>query len=199
MGFAALAVPAIASASPQLEDKEGVVEVGEGANIEGIGFGAVRITNSPFGLMECERMDFTAQMDKNSGSEIEAHGTSVYTAGCEAEGESLIVTEPTIGKLFTNGTRKTQISESVYITEEADVGTFALSFIADVGPFECPFEGTGLFLFTTGSSLIKIGTGTEPGIELSTPFEFCEPGAGKTVFEGDFVLGTEFGPGVWFS
>jgi hypothetical protein len=171
--FAAFAIPAAASASPVL--KEGGTALVAPVTINGVSHNAVT-TNTALGTLECEEVGITAKVTENSGSSIKANGEAGKTATCFAEGTPLTVTNPELHNLVTTG---------------GDAGTLGLSFTADVGPFECPFAGTGAFGYTTGSDVLNIS-----GIALASTAEICEPEEGSPVFSGDFTITTTNGTAV---
>ena len=171
------AMPATASASPQMF--EGPSPLPAGATILATSTNVVA-TNTALGDLECTSISMDAELLKNSEAEVEAKGTAGEAKGCKetigSESGPMTITAPQVLSLQTTG---------------GDEGTLALSFIADSGPFECPYEGEGAFTYATGSDVLHVA-----GIELESAFEFCRPEAGVSLFEGDFTLETEDGTPV---
>lgn len=179
--IAAFAMPAVASADFTLVDHEGKVNVGE--KVLGTSTNAIT-TNTALGTLECDLVEITAEVTSNTGSHVEAVGAGKSdTSTCNAGPAELLVTEPELVTLTTTG---------------EDKGVLSLTFIADVGPFECHFHGEGEFTYGTGTE-DDVLTIPSPGITL-TGDEICEPEEGTPHFHGDFTLETddktEFKP-VW--
>lgn len=168
--FAAFAMPAAASAAPHLF--EGESELGEEVSLLGTSKNAIT-TNTALGTLECESLTVNATTSEdNASTGIEAEGTAGETAECDAGEFPLTVTDPTLLSLETRG---------------EDKGTLSLTFIADVGPFECHFQGTGGFTYETGTDVLSIA-----GITLASA-ELCEPEEGHSTFEGSFTITTSNG------
>lgn len=170
---AAFAMPAVASADFTLTDHEGKVGVGE--PIIGTSTNAVT-TNTALGKLTCDHVEITGIVTANSGTHAAAIGGEVgKTTECFAEGTiPLTITEAKLLTLTTAGD---------------DEGTLSMTYIADVGPFECHFDGTGRFTYGTGTGEDKLHI-PAPGITL-TSAEICEPEEGSPHFTGDFTLTTE--------
>ena len=167
---AAFAMPAAASASPVLT--EGGTALAPGATVIGTSTNATT-TNTALGTLKCAHVEITANLEENTGSKIQAKGTAGETATCFAGTKELKVTKPTLVSLTTTG---------------EDKGTLTLTFIADVTPFECHFEGTGTFTYTTANDILTI-----PGISLTGP-KFCLiEEVVKPTFHGTFTIRTANG------
>ncbi|HYC81844.1 MAG TPA: hypothetical protein VEB65_08660, partial [Solirubrobacterales bacterium] len=168
-------IPAPSTPSPVL--KESGVVLAEGESIRAKSTNAVT-TRTALGRLECGELTFTTAVNRNSEGEISLQTTGATTKSCLAEGEPLTLTEPTLDLLSEGG----------------DSADLTISFAADVGPFECPFEGEDTVAYTTSTDVLKI-----TGIVLETPVEICEPLVGKPGFEGEFTLTTANGTQVKFS
>jgi len=169
---AAMAMPAAASA---LELRDAAGKVALNSVVTGVSTNTLT-TNTPLGTLKCNKVDVNAKIEVNGPTSITAKGTAAETAVCEAGGEPLNVTEPTLVHLVSNG---------------ADEGLAQLSFIADVGPFECPYGGTVGFTYGTGSGNDTITM--KANQTLTSSVEFCEPASGHPIFEGSYTLTTAVG------
>jgi len=179
--FAAMAIPATASAEFTLKDHdpEGIPQKVNPKNwVVGTSIDTVT-TDTVFGdPLECPHIRVAAEVQVNSGKEVTAANASVGTpTNCKVGEEELTITEPALEHLVTNGEHK---------------GVAELSFVADVGPFECPYGGAVPFTYGTGTgedTLTLLGP-------VGSPFEFCE-GEKTATFEGTYTLTTTDGSEVW--
>jgi len=171
-GVAAFAMPAAASA---LEMRDAGGKVALGSQIKGVSHNT-KVTNTALGTLFCETVEAVGEVSVNGPSTITGgggFGGAVETSGCEASGEPLTVTEPSVEHLVTTG---------------GDTATATLSFVADVGPFECPYGGEVPGTYSTGSGNDTL---TLSG-SVTSPFEFCE-GEGVATFEGTYTMTEAFG------
>lgn len=173
--MAALALPAVASASPELNDESGSVEVG--AAITGTSTNALT-TNTALGTLECDHVLISGEVTANSKGVVEGIGTGGDTTTCNAGPAEMTVTEPTLNHIETSAEGENNLS---------------MSFIADVGPFECEFKGGGTFSYETGTGNNDLHISN---VVLTTD-EVCAAEEGDTIFEGDFALTTEAGGEIW--
>jgi len=180
--FAAMAVPASASVPFTLKDHDAAgnpqtVEPGAWIVITSID---TVFTDTVFAApLECPHIKAAGQVSTNSGSLVTAGNWAVGTpTGCEVGGEELTFTEPALIHFETTGNHE---------------GNATLSYVADAGPFECPYGGTIPFTYGTGTSEDTI-TFIGP---VTSPFEFCE-GERVATFEGTYTLTTTDGSEVWF-
>ena len=166
VAVAAFAMPAAASA---LEMRDSSGKVALGSEITGVSHNTFT-TNTALGTLYCETVEVTGEITVNGPSSITEVGTAAETSECEASGEPQLITAPTLEHLVATGN---------------DEGLLSLSFISDVGPFECPYGGTLGFTYGTGSGNDTLSFSGEIG----SPFEFCE-GEEAATFEGTFTLTT---------
>jgi len=169
MAVAAVAAFAMPAAASALEMRDASGKVAVGSSITGVSHNTFT-TNTALGTLFCETVEVNGKITVNGPSAITGTGSAAETAECEASGEPLLVTEPTLDHLVTTG---------------GDTATATLSFIADVGPFECPYGGEVPGSYATGpgnDTLTLSGT-------VTSPFEFCE-GEKAATFEGTYTLTT---------
>lgn len=130
-----------------------------------------KITNTIFGDIICETVDFQSRVSINGPSQLTAVGTASQVLDCIADDFSVEVTDAQLEHLNTVGN---------------DLGSTTVSLVVDVDPFECPYEGELAFTYGTGSGndvLTVLGT-------MTSPFEFCEPEDPPVIFEGHYTLTT---------
>lgn len=138
----------------------------------------VRFTNTALGTLECKQWRFAAQLISNvEGGSVFAEGIAGETSECLVGGFAATITEPSMRALLTNA---------------ADAGAMELSFVVDLGPFECPYFGEGLFTYETGTDTFHVANSL-----LVSPLEICESEELPfPTFEGDFTVTTANGTPV---
>jgi hypothetical protein len=88
VALAALALPAVASASPEIGETSGGVftKLAVGSKIKATNVGNTLMTNSSGGILtECNAATLTGELTKNSGTEIEGNVTSATFTGTGSE------------------------------------------------------------------------------------------------------------------
>lgn len=166
---AVLALPAVASASPQLFEGSTAVAANSSIRLSSDDFG---LTNTPFGWPVCGEATFTATVDSNTGTEISASGTAGTITDCWMGKTEVTVTEPELVSLLTKGN---------------DEGLIGLTFKVDFGPLECAYGGIGHFTYTTGTDTLNI---SEMPVGSS---EVCMPAEDYPRIDAEFTLTTANG------
>ena len=169
VAFAALALPAVASAAPALTEPAGTL-VPKGATIVGTSTNSTTVTSA--GTLTCAKVTVTGEVTENTGSSVKgvAKGEG-KTEGCKLGSSSLTITDPTLLAISSNTPGK---------------GVVSLTFIADLFGIPCHFVGNNLpFTYTSGSDSMSIA-GTLTGTS-----GFPCPSSGS--FSGTYTLETSNG------
>jgi hypothetical protein len=135
--FAAFAIPAAASAAPELTAPAGSTVL-PGTIIEGTSTNATT-TETLLGTLTCKHVAVTGEITENTGSSVAAVSGGVgSTSGCEVAGGPLSIGSPEMTSLVSTETGK---------------GTVGLKFIA---AGICEFTGTVPFTYVSGTSTISL-------------------------------------------
>jgi len=187
VALAALVVPAVASATPQLFNATSGKAVAVGSKLMGTNVGAIETTGTKFGTLSCTEVSIGAELTKNSGTAIEASSkeaaTNASTKCKTTAGPTLTIDNPTLLSLVTNNTT-------------TDEGTLALTYEATVGTgTTCHFEGSGKFTYKTGKGNDILTVSAAAPILLNGP-ELCEKEGKQPEFHGEFTLEVDTGGGT---
>jgi hypothetical protein len=163
---AAFAIPTTANASPVLTMPAGT-PVKVGSQIAGISTNAV--TKTSLGTITCEKVNITAKVAGNSGTEILVVGVGEgVSTGC---------------KLGTTGITLTHITFAELVSSTSTTGGSLFGFTADLPGLTCRYSSkTG----STPTSWVLGGSSIHLAGELTVTPAAC----GIASFSGDFSLVT---------
>jgi len=166
------AVPALASAAPEITDPGGTT-VAPGALLEATNITAADTTTS-LGKFTCKAMTITMEVNTNGASTFQLVGKGQGTSSSCSIG----------GKPSTN----TDFTLTLLHSATVGSGTINLTFISHVLNVTCHFASPNMpFTYTSGGDTIKITNGDLKGTPAA-----CEP----ALFNAEFTIETEGGGSV---
>lgn len=168
---ASLAFAAAASASPVLEEAGTTVPVGTKLDSTSSN---LKITNSPFGEVNCTKAELFGELAKNTGTSLAVNGISA-TSTCVS------------GKFRVP---LTNLKFPSWSTSTIGVGQISTSLTVDTLKVECTYSGNGSFTYVLGSNVIKVS------ISLIPTAKPCQPEVGSVVLSGEFRVETVSGTAV---
>jgi hypothetical protein len=152
----ALAIPATASAGPQITRLPGITaKLGEQINLTGSDF---TLTSSTLlGKETCEKLNHEGQVQRSNGVEFEIGTNGGFTSvNCTHAGSPMTITKFELGKFFSN------LSGDV---------TWSFLVALDIGAAECTYQGTNVTgTYKVGSDTVSFNEAT--GIK-GTPAPLC--------------------------
>jgi hypothetical protein len=159
VALAAVALPAVASASPELTQPTGTT-VPTGSKVTGANIGDILMTDTNMNIIyRCTSGDLSGELTKNSGTAIEANVTSASFAGTGTEGSctGTFFSEPKFTFVIANGVPWCIRANNTMPADEAQLRggkcnetAREIRFALDLGSITClysraanaPIEGT---------------------------------------------------------
>ena len=167
MAVLAFAIPAMASAAPEVTSKAGT-RAAVPQNITGTNVGHVLTTGTPFGTLTCNKVTLNGVLTVNSGTKVTGNAGTGTTSECNVNNNPLTITNITVTHL-----------ESTVVGS----GVASFTFVADLpGGITCDYTGTNVpFTYVTGTSHITF----KEAAGINGP-GFCAAPAIK--FDGTFSI-----------
>ncbi len=177
VALAAFALPAVASASPQLTHPTGT-RLATGVTIKGTNVGALLLTSTAGAVLtECSSATMTGTLTKNNGTEVEGTISSAVFTGTEASGACTKLGGAQVTTNVGNGTPWCLSALSSYATDEFQVrgggcgeASRSITFVLDSGTAgvckysrSTPVKGT-FTTDTTGDAILTTTGAGETGV-----------------------------------